>query len=166
MKIFLYIIAVIVGCIAMGATVWAVESVGHMIYAPPAEMQTAMQRMMEAAGAGDVAEYSKARDEVGVLVSALPVGALLVIVLGWTLAAVVGGGLAALIAPVARLSAALVVTALDLIAIGVNLVMIPHPMWMQPVGIVATAGAGIYVGLCVRRWRASQAVGHAISPRS
>jgi hypothetical protein len=165
-KIFLYIIAVIVGCIAMGATVWAVESVGHLVYPPPAEMQTAMQRMVQAAGAGEVAEYTKARDEVGVMVTALPVGALLVIVLGWTLAAVVGGGLAALIAPVARLTAALAVTGFDLLAISVNLVMIPHPVWMAPVGLIATAGAGIWVGLCVRRWRASQAVGHAVSPRS
>jgi hypothetical protein len=67
-------------------------------------------------------------------IAAAPLSAMLVVVIGWVLAAFVGGWVAARIAR-HRLVAALVIGLLVLAGVIANNTMIPHPLWMTIAGI-------------------------------
>jgi hypothetical protein len=67
-------------------------------------------------------------------IAAAPVSAMVVVVLGWALAAFVGAWVAARIAR-HRLAAALVIGLLVLAGVIANNAMIPHPLWMAVFGI-------------------------------
>ena len=67
-------------------------------------------------------------------IAAAPLSAMLVVVIGWVLAAFVGGWVAARIAR-HRLVAALVIGVLVLAGVIANNTMIPHPLWMTIAGI-------------------------------
>jgi hypothetical protein len=67
-------------------------------------------------------------------IGAAPPSAMLVVVVGWALAAFVGSWVAARIAR-HRLVAALVIGALVLAGVIANNAMIPHPLWMTITGI-------------------------------
>ena len=67
-------------------------------------------------------------------IAAAPLSAMLVVVIGWALAAFVGGWVAARITR-HRLVAALVIGVLVLAGVIANNAMIPHPLWMTVVGI-------------------------------
>jgi hypothetical protein len=67
-------------------------------------------------------------------IAAAPLSAMLVVVVGWALAAFVGGWVAARIAR-HRLAAALLIGILVLAGVIANNAMIPHPLWMTVAGI-------------------------------
>lgn len=67
-------------------------------------------------------------------IAAAPLSAMLVVVIGWALAAFVGGWVAARIAR-HRLVAALIIGGLVLAGVIANNAMIPHPLWMTVAGI-------------------------------
>lgn len=67
-------------------------------------------------------------------IAAAPLSAMLVVVVGWVLAAFAGAWVAARIA-LHRLAAALVIGVLVLAGVIANNAMIPHPLWMTFVGI-------------------------------
>jgi hypothetical protein len=67
-------------------------------------------------------------------IAAAPLSAMLVVVLGWVLGAVLGGLTAARIARHRR-TAALVIGALVVIGVIANNMLIPHPLWMTIAGI-------------------------------
>jgi len=67
-------------------------------------------------------------------IAAAPLPAMLVVVLGWALAAFLGGWVAARIAR-HRLAAALIIGVLVLAGVIANSAMIPHPLWMTVAGI-------------------------------
>jgi hypothetical protein len=67
-------------------------------------------------------------------IAAAPLSAMMVVVIGWVLAAFVGGRVAARIAR-HRLVAALVIGGLVLAGVIANNAMIPHPLWMTVAGI-------------------------------
>jgi hypothetical protein len=67
-------------------------------------------------------------------IAAAPLSAMMVVVIGWVLAAFVGGWVAARIAR-HRLVAALVIGGLVLAGVIANNAMIPHPLWMTVAGI-------------------------------
>jgi hypothetical protein len=158
MKIVLFIVAVVVGIIAVTMTVALVESVGHRLDPPPAGMQEAGAKVFEAFQSGDQAALAAAREELGALVAQLPTRALLIVALGWILASAVGAGIAALIARSGKIAAAAVVTGINLCLIGLNLFMIPHPGWMPVVGLGGALIAGLATGICVDRRCAKRAV--------
>lgn len=157
MKLLRFIAAIILGCVALGATVFALEALGHAIYPPTPEFKAAMDATMSAYASGEPQQIDAARTQAAAAIAGLPLGAILMVVGSWIAGAFVGGGVAALVAPYGRLIAALIVTALDLGAVAANLVMIPHPAWTGPVAIAGCLVAGVSVGLCVRSWRASRA---------
>jgi hypothetical protein len=68
-------------------------------------------------------------------IAAAPVSAMLVVVLGWALAAFLGGWIAARIAR-HRLLAGLVIGVLVLLGVIGNNLMIPHPLWMTVAGFI------------------------------
>ena len=67
-------------------------------------------------------------------IAAAPLSAMLVVVVGWALAAFVGAWVAARIAR-HRLVAALFIGVLVLAGVIANSAMIPHPLWMTVAGI-------------------------------
>ena len=68
-------------------------------------------------------------------IDAAPVQAMLLVVIGWSLAAFLGGWVAARIARHRRV-AALVVGAFVVLGVIANNMMIPHPQWMTITGVV------------------------------
>ena len=67
-------------------------------------------------------------------IAAAPLSAMLVVVVGWALAAFAGGWVAARIARHRR-AAALVIGLLVLAGVIANIAMIPHPLWMTVAGL-------------------------------
>ena len=116
------VIAVIAG-IAVGAViVFAVETIGHLLWPS-----------LTAIDADDPEQMKR-------LVAATPFGAKLAVVVGWFAGAFVGATVALLLArrwaPVAWIVAG---TFLGLAAM--NFIAIPHPLWMQAAAVVVCAAA-------------------------
>lgn len=68
-------------------------------------------------------------------IAAAPLSAMLLVVLGWSLAALLGAWVAARIAR-HKTVAALFIGALVLLGVVANNMMIPHPLWMTIAGVV------------------------------
>lgn len=69
-------------------------------------------------------------------IAVLPMTALLLLLLGWVMAAVVGSYLAARLAPRSPRAHGLLVALLVLAATIINLTSIPHPDWMLPAAAI------------------------------
>ena len=111
------------GVIIAFALVWVVQTVGHTIYPPPADLNPADPEAIR--------EY----------VATLPVGALLFVAAAWFAGAAVGTCAACAIGTARPMYLALVVGGLVFIAASTNLVMIPHPTWFSVLGL-----SGILIG--------------------
>jgi hypothetical protein len=75
-------------------------------------------------------------------VAGLPIGAFLVLLAGWVLAAAAGSYVAARLATHARAIHGLIVALFVLVATVANLAAIPHPTWLWPATIIAIPAAG------------------------
>lgn len=109
------IVAVIVGVVAGGLMVFLVESIGHMIYPPPADLNLA-----------DPASRAT-------MIERLAPGALAMVVIGWFLGSLAGALIANRIARQAR--AGWIVALLFIALTAFNFTVIPHPAWMIAAGI-------------------------------
>lgn len=119
---------IILGCIAgvfvaIGLTA-ILQAVGHMIFPVPEGMNTMN------------------RAEMGEAIAALPITSKVSVIVSYTIAALVGGGLAAWISK--RKWAALIIVGFMLAATAVNLIMIPHPLWMIFATIAGLLFAGVF----------------------
>ena len=94
-------------------------------------------------------------DSLRQAVAALPVGAFLILVAGWVLAAGVGSYLAARLATHARAIHGMIVALFVLVATVANLAKIPHPFWLWPATIVLIPAAGWAAAKLVTRPTAS-----------
>ena len=125
---------VVAGLLAFGLTVAAIESLGHAIYPPPAlspERPDAIKLYLESA----------------------PIGALLFVVVAQMAGGLVGPVVAAVLSPSSRSWPVVVVSVIFLLAVGSNLLMIPHPTWMQivvPIGAIGSLSTGVFVGTKLR----------------
>lgn len=87
---------------------------------------------------------------VAAFVATLPVAALLLVLAGWVLGALIGGYVAARIAR--RLRPALTVGIVIVVGVIANAVMIPHPLWMTIAGVLLPVPAAwIGARLAMRR---------------
>lgn len=129
------ILAGVVGAIVAGFVVFLVETVGSLIYPPPADFDW------------------RNPESVRALLASMPIGAFLLVASGWFLGTAAGAWLAAWLG---GRTPALVVGALLLTACVFNLVTLPHPMWFWPIGLAA-APLGTMLGLALGR-RPSMAV--------
>lgn len=121
-KVVRSIVAVIVGFVAAGAVMMLVETVnGHVLYPE----------------FGKLAEGMTDREEIRALLANAPVGAFLVVLVGWVLGGLVGGFLAAWIGWNAPLAHALVLGGLLTLAGIANNLMIPPPAWFWIPSLVA-----------------------------
>lgn len=125
------ILAVIVGVVTAGVVVFIVEAIGHWAYPLPPGTNVRDPEAMKS------------------LIATLPAGALLFVVLGWTLGSFAGGAVAARIGR--SLGPGLVTGAIQLLFGIITMFMIHHPMWMVALGTLlpipaAWAGAALLGG--------------------
>jgi len=118
------IAAVVLGVVLAFVLIIAVESLGHSVYPPPADLDFTDQAAMRA------------------YVDTLPLGALLFVMAAWLAGTFGGGLLAILVAGESPFVNAAIIGGLVLLGTVINLVSIPHPTWFSitsVVAIVATA---------------------------
>lgn len=106
-------LAAFTGIIVAVAVVWGVEALGHVVYAPPADL-----------------DFNDA-DAMRAYIQTLPPGAFAFVLGGWLLGTLVGGWIAGRVAKRRHLLFAGIVGAVILLAAAVNLWMIPHPAWFS-----------------------------------
>ena len=102
----------LVGVVTAGVTVFAVESLGHRLFPVPAGFDPS-----------DV-------DAMRAYVAGLSVGPIAWVLLAWVLGTFGGGAVAIRIAPTRPVLMAGVVAGMILLGAVMNLVTIPHPIWM------------------------------------
>lgn len=126
------ILAIVVGVVLGGLVVAMVEAVAHQVYPPPPGV--------------DLSDPEVARE---VLASA-PIGALLMVAAAWALGSLAGGWVSARICNPHRLAPALIAGGI-LMAFGLlNLLVLPHPLWFWPVGLIVFIPAAYLGGKLAR----------------
>lgn len=110
------ILAVVAGVVTCVLVVFVVEAIGHLVYPPPPGV--------------DLHDPEAVKS----LISTLPAGALLFVVLAWVLGAFAGGAVAGLIGR--SLVPAILIGAIELLFGIMTMVMIPHPVWMIALGVL------------------------------
>jgi len=126
--------AVLAGLVASLAVITLVETVGHTIYPPP----PGLDPMTPGGMAAIVAQW--------------PLGAMLFVLLAFSLGALAGGAVAAKIAAEDRTVEAMVVGTFLTLGALLNVVTIPHPLWMSGVSVaIQMPSAWLGARLVVRR---------------
>lgn len=112
------ILGMLLGVVTMMFTIYALESIGHVLYPPPAGLDP------------------RNPDHLQMIVAVAPAGAMAMLVLGWTVGAFVGGWVAARIARHAR-AAAIAVALFVMAGVAGMIVMVPeHPKWVCTLGLL------------------------------
>lgn len=105
------ILGILAGLVAAVITVMIVEMIGHMIFPPPAGV--------------DVSDP----EQLAAIMSEIPLGAKIAVLVAWAIGIVVGGLVAIL---VSKRNWTAWVVGLAVLAMGaVTMMMIPHPFWMM-----------------------------------
>ena len=117
------LISILAGLVAGVPVVAIVARIGHILYPPPQGM--------------DLTD----RNVAAAMIAQMPVGALLFVVAGWVLGALVAGLIAARLSRRSRPT--YIVTAIFLGLCGLNFVMIPHPVWMVAATLVLVPLTGL-----------------------
>jgi len=112
------VVAVLLGLVAALATMLLVEYLGMSLFPLPPGINLDNE------------------DDLARLVASASTGKKLWVLMGWTLAAFVGGWLASRISRRHRRGAALAVGALIVAGVLLNAAMLPHPAWMTVAGVL------------------------------
>jgi MFS family permease len=129
-KVVRSILAVIAGFVAASVVMMVIEMVNGRILYPEL---------------GKLAEGVTDKEAIRALMANAPVGAFLVVLLGWVLGSLVGGLLAAWIGWNAPLAHALVLGGLLTLAGIANNMMVPPPVWFWIISLVVFLPA-VYAG--------------------
>lgn len=113
------ILAVILGIVVAGLIVAGLEAIGHSLNPPPPGTDLSNPEALKA------------------LMASLPVTALVIVVLAWALGSIGGGFTAAKISRQHKFGAALAVGIVMVLLVVSNFFLIPHPLWMMAVGVLA-----------------------------
>lgn len=128
------IIGGIVAGLAIGLfSIWAIEMIGHLIYPLPAELNI------------------RDPEQIETLIRTMPFGAQAFVVAAWFGGALIGSALAMRIA--GRAWAAWLVAGVVAAAGIINILFIPHPVWMQ-ISAVAAPLLGGLLGIHLGRRKA------------
>lgn len=122
------ILAVILAFFAGGLCVLTLETVGHRIYPLPAGLDT-----------NDMEQIAK-------YVSTAPLGALLFVLLAQSAGSFAGGFVTAIVGSSRLWLLAIIYGVLALLMAGLNVILIPHPLWMTALALafpipIALAGS-------------------------
>lgn len=127
--------SVVLGMLVAMMVMLGLEFVGTWMFPMPAG---------QVAGDADLAE----------IVANAPTGKLVWVLLGWLLGAVSGGWVAARLARMARMGAAAAIGVLLVLGVLINAWMLPHPLWMTLLGVIAPVPLAMCGGrLALRRAR-------------
>lgn len=129
MAILRNVLAVVVGAVVTGLVVMGIQMLAAQLFPPTIPMDL------------------KRPEALGSFVQSLPAGALVSVVLAWTLGAFFGSATAIKVAKSHHALVAWFVAGLILAMIGVTVWNISHPGWMVAAGVVLPLAA---VGLAVR----------------
>ena len=121
-----------VGVIVAMALVWVIEALSHTIYPPPTDL-----------------DFNNA-EVAAAYIDALPLGALLIVVAAWFIGSAGGTYAACRIGESQPLIFAISVGGAMFVATSMNLLMIPHPVWMSVLGL-AGVFAGAWLGMVLGR---------------
>jgi len=130
------ILAVILGLVTFGAVVMVGEHVSHLIFPLPAG-------------------FDHHNPEA---VKALPMGALVALVVVWGLVAFAGAWVAARLAPMGKLAFSLSIGLTGLVAAVAIMLTIPHPVWIWVVAVVEFLPAA-YLGATLATRNATRPAG-------
>ena len=111
------------GVLAGFLAIWLIEMIGHQLYPLPSDVSLGN------------------REQMAALIRGLPAGAQAFVVAAWLGGALVGGAVAYRIS--GRRWTAWAVAALVALAAILNILMIPHPEWMQVGAVVAPLIGGL-----------------------
>ncbi len=112
------IVGVVVGAVVAFLLVAGIETIGHLVYPPPAGL-----------------DYNDV-EELRQYVASMPSGAFLFVLVAWLIATLVGALVACFIARKRPLLITGIVAALMLVATAINLVTVPHPLWFSLTALI------------------------------
>jgi hypothetical protein len=135
------VLAVVTGLFLAGTIMVGIESINSSLFPLPAGVDPKDPEQLRAA------------------LATMPGQAFIGVLVGWILAALAGGWLAARLAPKSPRGHALAVTAVLLIGAVVNMLKLPHPAWMWVLGVAGLAAAGLLAARIEERRRARAAGG-------
>jgi hypothetical protein len=130
MRVFRSVAAVVIGFVVASIVMMIVESINGRVLYP---------------GLAKSAEGVTDRETIRAIFAGAPVGALLVVILGWTLGGLAGGWTAARIAGRSGVTHGLVLGVLLTCAGVANNLMLPPPLWFW-VGSLAVLMPSAYTG--------------------
>lgn len=113
------ILGMIAGIAASFVTTLLVQMAGHAVFPPPAGLDPTDP------------------DQIAAMMDSLPFGSLVAVVLAWGLGAFAGGSVAILVSK--KNWAAWIIAFVVLALTAINLIMIPHPVWMIAAGPLVIA---------------------------
>lgn len=126
------VLAILAGIVVAFICVLVLETIGHLIYPPPADMDLSDPEALKT------------------LMSDIPLGAKVAVLIAWFVATIVGGLVAARIARRGAWPAWCIAGFMGLM-IAINLIWIPHPTWMVIAAVVLTVlGGAIAARLATR----------------
>jgi hypothetical protein len=115
---FRTLLAILVGLLVMASVVALVQMGSHQLYPPPADIDPSDRAAMVA------------------LISSLPMMALVLVLASYALGSLAGAYTAARISARHTHGAAITIGFVMLALVVANFVMIPHPAWMVPAGVI------------------------------
>ena len=122
------ILAIIAGVITAGITVFVLESLSHLIYPPPENI--------------DLTDYEALKEAV----KGMPTGALVSVLLAWMISGIVGGFVGGKIDSINWKQNSIIIGLILLLFAIFNLYMVPHPLWMTVIAVVGYVPMAIWGG--------------------
>lgn len=139
-----FALALPAGILVMAAFISLFENLGMRLFEPPQSMLDAKALMQD----GDPA----ARDAIAAAMHDMPLGALVTVVAAWTLGAALGVFAACRVAGANFVPLSIAVAILSVAFVSINLIVIPHPMWMNVAGVLLPPAAALCVGRLAVDW--------------
>ena len=133
------LLAVVAGVITAMLLMFALEAVGLMLFPPPAGLQINNEA------------------DLALLVEMSSTGKKAWVVFGWAMASLTGGWVAARISRLHPRGAALAVATLIVIGVVMNAMAIPHPLWMNALGVLLPVPMALLGARLTRRTPATAA---------
>lgn len=163
MNVLRNVLAGFAGVLCMFMVILAGEGVTGMVHPASPAFKEATTRYTEAMRAQDATAMHAAREDLRAQLATWPMSANLMLVAGWALAALVGGGVAAFLAPHRACTMGLLIGVLVSLGTVVNQFALPHPMWMPVAGVVGALVCGLGAGVFVATRHVKQkATAHAL----